>query len=161
VAAMAMDAKDLALVPARASLGATMLYHGVSKLRGEGPQQTGQMFEQLGFTPGVRWAKLTGLAEVFAGATAVLGIATRIGALAVLVTQGVAIAKVHRGKGFNNQAGGWEFNAALVATALALLLAGPGRISAHEAVERRLEGRGRSLFSPRRRSAVRAVKLLK
>ena len=93
-------AKDAALIPARFALGSTMLYHGTAKLRGEGPQQTGQMFEGLGLKPGKALAIATGLAETFAGAAAVLGIATRPAALAVLVTQAMAISKVHAPRGF-------------------------------------------------------------
>jgi len=163
-----MTARDVSLLPARASLGATMLYHGVSKLRGEGPAQTASFFEQVGIRPGARWARLAALAEVAAGASAILGIGTRLGAAAVLATQGVAIAKVHAPKGFDNVSGGYEFNVLLAAVALGLLLAGPGTISAHEVVERRLEGRrgwrrGRAwrLAPPRRGGAVRVAKLLK
>lgn len=158
---MTMSPKELSLVPARGALGATMLYHGAAKLRGEGPRQAAPMFESMGFKPGERWAKLTGLAEVFGGATAILGIGTRLGALAVLVTQGMAVAKVHRGKGFDNLAGGYEFNLLLMAAALGLLLAGPGTVSAHEVVERRLEGRTGWLRRARPRRGVRLAKLLK
>jgi putative oxidoreductase len=163
VAAMAMGigGKDLALVPVRMSLGATMLYHGTAKLRGEGAAQAAGFFEQLGLRPGRTWAALTGLAEVAAGATTILGIGTRLGALAILATQAVAIAKVHRPKGFDNLAGGWEFNALIMAAALGLLAAGPGTASLHEAVERRLEGGVRWMFQPRRRTGVRVAKLLK
>jgi putative oxidoreductase len=159
---MGIPAKDLSFVPARAALGATMVYHGLGKLRGEGPAQAGSMFEGLGIRPGKPWAIATGVAEVFAGATAILGLGTRLGALAVIATQAVAIGKVHRGKGFDNTAGGWEFNAALIALAAMLLLGGPGRVSAHELVEHRVEGPGgwRRLARPRRRAA-RWVRLLK
>ncbi len=158
---MGMVAEDLALVPARASLGATMLYHGMSKLRGDGPEQTGRMFEQLGLRPGRTMALLTGAAEVLAGASAILGIGTRLAAAAVLVTQGVAVAKVHAPKGFSNMAGGFEFNALIAATALALLLAGPGPLSLHEVIERRLQGPRRWLPLPFERRGVRVAKLLK
>jgi putative oxidoreductase len=159
--AMGMAAKDLGLLPVRMSLGATMLYHGAAKLRGEGAAQAGAFFEQLGLRPGRTWAQLAGLAELFAGATALLGIGTRLGALAVIATQATAIAKVHAGKGFDNTAGGWEFNALLIAAACGLLVAGPGDASVHEAVERRLEGGVRWLLQPRRRTGVRLAKLLK
>lgn len=160
---MTMAASDVSLLPMRASLGATMLYHGAGKLRGEGARQSAGFFEQLGLRPGARWAALAGIAEVLAGATAVLGIGTRLGAAAVLATQAVAIAKVHRGKGFSNLAGGYEFNAMIMAVALALLAAGPGRLSAHEALEHRLERGGgwRRRLRARPGRAVRAVKLLK
>jgi putative oxidoreductase len=144
-----MDVHHLALVPARAALGATMLYHGSDKLRGQGPEQTAQFFQQIGLEPAPLLAKLTGWTEVLAGAAAVLGFGTRASALAVLVTQGMAVAKVHRPKGFSNLAGGYEFNLLLMAVALGLLLAGPGEVSAHGAVARR-GGRGWLHGAPRR-----------
>lgn len=58
------------------------------------------------------------------------------------------------------RSGGYELNLALMATALGLLVAGPGTVSGHELVERRLEGRPRWLPFRSRRPAVRAVKLL-
>jgi putative oxidoreductase len=158
-----MTTKDLALLPTRIALGATMLVHGLPKLGEEGARQTGEMLEGMGIRPGVAWAKATGAAEVFGGASALLGVATRLGALAVLVTQGVAVAKVHASKGFNNLAGGWEFNLALMAMAAGLLVAGPGVLSGHELVERRLQRQPLAwLMRPRRTgAALRAVKLLK
>ncbi len=163
MSSMTAVAKDVALVPVRASLGATMIYHGLQKLRGEGPKQTGEMFEGLGFKPGTTWAALTGLAEVFGGATAILGIGTRLGALAILGTQAVAVAKVHAPKGFSNVNGGFEFNLALMGIAAALLTAGPGRFSTHELVERSVARSWRGwALAPRRQSrALGLVKLLK
>lgn len=161
----AMTRKDAALVPLRATLGASMIYHGLPKLGAEGAKQTGEMFEQLGIRPGQTWAKLTGLAEVFGGATAVLGFGTRLGALAVLATQAVAVAKVHGAKGFNNLNGGYEFNLTLMAIALGMLIAGPGAVSVHEVVERRLQHaaahRPWLLASRRPRRTYEALKLLK
>ncbi len=91
---------------------------------------------------------------------ALLGLGTRLAALAILATPGVAVAKVHAPKGFSNMAGGFEFNALIAATALGLLLAGPGPLSLHELVQRRLQGRARWLPLPDRRS-VRVAKLLR
>jgi putative oxidoreductase len=148
---------DVSVVPLRAALGATMLYHGAEKLRGEGPEQTGQMFEQLGLQPGRKLAKLTGWSELLAGGALVLGLATRAAALAVLVTQGMAIAKVHGQKGFSNLAGGYEFNLALMAVALGIFVAGPGQVSAHGAIARR--GERRSWFGVRRPSRTQRLLL--
>src|SRR6185436_6053028 len=91
----------------------------------------------------------TGLAEVLAGVLSIAGVFTRAAALAVLVTQGTAIAKVHGPKGFNNQEGGFEFNLALMAIAAGLLLAGPGKISGHELLERSVQYRPRFFLAPR------------
>ncbi|WP_245529897.1 DoxX family protein [Anaeromyxobacter dehalogenans] len=126
----------MADLPARLALGSSMLYHGLSKLRGDGPAQTARMFEGLGLRPGRALAMATGLAETFAGAAAILGIATAPAALAVIVTQAVAIRKVHAPNGFNVVKGGMEFNLALVAMALALLAEGPRTVSAHHAARR-------------------------
>ena len=135
-------AKEAALLPIRFALGASMLYHGASKLRGDGPRQTGEMFEGLGLRPGRHLALATGIAEAFAGASALLGVLTRPAALAVLVTQAVAITKVHAPKGYSVAGGGMEYNLALMAAAIGLLVAGPGRLSAHEALEHAVDGRG-------------------
>src|SRR5215470_7441764 len=124
--------KEVALIPPRAALGASMVYHGLGKLRGEAPQETGQMFEQVGIRPGKPWAIAAGLAEVFAGVGALVGLWTRPAALAVLVTQAVALLKVHSKNGYDITKGGFEYNVALMAIAGALLVAGPGMFSAHE-----------------------------
>jgi putative oxidoreductase len=154
--------KDLALLPARGALGAAMLYHGVEKLRSR-PRAAGQ-FEQLGLRPGRFWAMATALAETFAGVAAVAGVLIRPAALAVLVTQAVAVAKVHGPKGFAATKGGYEYNLTLMALAAALLVAGPGRFSAHEAIEHAVEGRRRPrgwlralLGRPTRRSLASAL----
>jgi putative oxidoreductase len=129
--------KELAFIPPRAALGATMLYHGLDKLRTSTKrEQAAQAFESLGIRPGHHWARATGIAETAAGALSLLGALTRPAALAVLVTQGVAVAKVHAPRGFAVTKGGYEFNLALMTIAAALLIAGPGRFSAHELIER-------------------------
>jgi len=134
--------KDVALIPPRAALGASMVYHGLGKLRGQGPEQVGGWFESVGIKPGKHFALATGIAEVFAGAAAIAGLWTRPAALAVLVTQAVALGKVHGKNGYDITKGGYEYNVALMCIAATLLVAGPGLFSAHEGVERLVEGRG-------------------
>jgi putative oxidoreductase len=109
------------------ALGSAMLYHGIWKLRE--PQQTGQMFESMGVRPGRPLGIATGLAESFAGAATVLGIATRPAALAMLATQAVAIWKVHAPKGFSVFQGGMEYNLLIMSVALGMLLQEPGPVS--------------------------------
>ena len=155
--------KDAAFVPLRAALGSTMIYHGLSKLKQGRREQAGQMFEQLGLRPGKPLAVATGAAEVFAGVASVLGFLTRPAALAVLVTQAVAIAKVHGKQGFDITKGGFEYNLVLIAIALGLLVTGPGGFSLHEQLEHLAEGRGpkRLLRKVRPSPLLRVLKLVK
>jgi putative oxidoreductase len=153
---------DVALIPGRMALGATMVYHGRQKLAGNGPEETGQYFEGIGIRPGKPWALATGSAELLAGLAAILGLAVRPAAVAVLVTQAVAIAKVHAKNGFDITKGGYEYNLALMALATLFLLRGPGRVSVHELVEQGIEGRGMQRAFRRRRSGLlRFLKLIK
>ena len=148
--------KDLALLPMWAALGTAMIVHGWGKLKGEEAlSQTGQFFETIGIRPGRFWAAATGAAELAAGTLALLGIGTRLAALAVLVTQAVAAIRVHAPKGFDFMKGGMEYNLALMAIALGLLAEGPGRVSAHERIERLVEGRGPRRFLRRVRPSRR------
>lgn len=154
----ARKSSDLALVPARTSLAATMLYHGVEKLHPRHRETAAGQFHQMGIRPGRFWSLATGIAEAAAGASMLAGILTRPAALAVLVTQAVAVRKVHAPNGFPSTKGGYEFNLALMAIAAGVLLSGPGRLSLHAAVERAVEPRGvrlyERLFRRRPRSAL-------
>ncbi|MFL5344514.1 MAG: DoxX family protein [Hyalangium sp.] len=154
--------KSAALLPPRLALGSTMVFHGLSKLKKEGTEQHASFFEQMGFKPGKPWVLALGVTEVLSGVSAILGVATRLTALAVVATQAMAIAKVHGSKGFNNQEGGYEFNLALMGTALALLLRGPGGASLHSALERRVKRRELRHFKllPRQRRISRLLDLL-
>lgn len=129
--------KAVALVPPRLALGSSMVVHGLGKLRKEGTAQATGFFEQLGLKPAKPLVLATGLTELLAGVSSILGIATRPAALGVLVTQAFAIAKVHASKGFDTTKGGFEFNIALISIALGLLLRGPGQLSLHSALERK------------------------
>lgn len=156
--------KDLAILPTRVAFGSTMLYHGYSKLKSGAPEQTAQFFGQLGIRPPKALGIATGVTEVFAGLSALLGVGTRLAAIATLVTQAVAIRKVHAAKGFDVTQGGFEFNLTLMAIAAGLLIAGPGRISAHEWLEHRAKRRSAlTRLRPRSRAGrgVRLIKLLK
>jgi len=155
--------KDAGLLPLRAALAGTMIYHGLGKLKEERREPAGQMFEQIGLRPGKPLAVATGAAELFAGVSALLGFLTRPAALAVLVTQAVAIAKVHAKKGFDVTKGGFEYNLALIAMATALFVAGPGLFSVHEQLECLAEGHGarRIVNRIRPNPLLRALKLVK
>src|SRR4051794_16424544 len=115
--------RDAGLIAPRAMLGVTMLYHGVEKLRA--PEQTAAQFESLGIKPSGFWARATAIAEAGAGVLTLAGWVVRPAALAVLVTQAMAIRKGHGPKGFAGHRGGYEFNPRLIGAAGRVLLGGP------------------------------------
>jgi len=141
--------RDAGLLAPRAMLGATMLYHGAEKLRA--PDQTAAQFEHMGIKPAGFWSRATALAEAGAGVMMLAGWLVRPAALAVLVTQAMAIKKVHGAKGFGTHRGGYEFNLGLMATAAAMLLGGPGRYSLSSILRRATAPRGLRRYVPGRR----------
>ena len=150
--------RDAGLLGPRAMLGATMLYHGAEKLRA--PDETAAQFESLGIRPSRFWSQATAIAEAGAGVMMLAGWLVRPAALAVLVTQAMAIKKVHGAKGFATHRGGYEFNLGLMATAAALLLGGPGRFSLARLLAGRSEPRGLRRMLPTRRRRGFAATLL-
>lgn len=151
-----LEAMEVAMLPARAALGASMIYHGLGKLRA--PEPTGQYFESLGIRPGKPWALATGLAELTSGVLTVAGVGTRLASLMVLVTQARAIDKVHKSKGYDISKGGYEYNLALIAIALGMLVAGPGKPSVKSMLAHRFARRRRlPLVRSREPLAVRVL----
>ena len=127
--------QPLALLVLRIVLGAIMIAHGYHKVFG-GMAHTVQFISSLGL-PG--WtAYLSAYAEFFGGILIILGLLTRLAALAILIDMLVAIAKVHWKNGLVGQ-GGFEFPLALAAIAFALILFAGGPIAA-DAIRR--SGRG-------------------
>jgi len=145
--------RDAGLLAPRAMLGATMLYHGAEKLRA--PAETAAQFGHLGIKPARFWSRATALAEAGAGVMMLAGWLVRPAALAVLVTQAMAIKKVHGPKGFASHRGGFEFNLGLMATAAAMLFGGPGRYSLSSLLRQSVAPHGwRRFVGARRRSSL-------
>ena len=129
---------DLALFVLRIVVGGLFAAHGAQKLfgalGGHGIAGTGQFFESLGLRPGQRHARLAGLSEFGGGLLLVLGFLTPLGAAAIIGVMTVAILTVHGPKGWQNTAGGYEYNVVLGAVAFALAAAGPGAWSIDHAL---------------------------
>ena len=106
----------------RITLGALLLAHFALKYFVFTPAGTAQFFGSIGLPPAL--AYLTMVVELVAGAALVLGVWTRLAALAAAPVLIGAVVFVHLGNGFFFSApnGGWEFPAfwavALVAQAL-------------------------------------------
>jgi putative oxidoreductase len=124
---------DAALLFVRLVVGLAMAAHAAQKLfgwfGGYGLAGTGGFFEGIGFRPGRVFAFFAGLGELGGGALMVLGLGGALGPALIVVVMLVAIFTVHISKGFFMTNGGWELNAAYIASAVAVAYAGNGAYS--------------------------------
>ena len=127
---------DAALFTLRLALGAIFFAHGAKKLfgwfGGGGLDATVQFFRQnLGIPAPL--AYLAVFTEFFGGIAMITGILSRLAGLGLAITMLVALWTVHLPNGFfldmQGAKHGIEYNLALLAMALAVLFAGPGRLA--------------------------------
>jgi putative oxidoreductase len=122
----------------RIVIGGIFAAHGAQKLfgwwDGPGPAGTRGWIGSMGFRPAWLFAALVSLQEFGGGLLLAFGFLTPLGALAVTAAMVVAVAMVHWKNGFWAGNGGFEFNLALVAGAVALAATGPGRFSIDRAL---------------------------
>lgn len=127
---------DWGLLILRIALGITFIVHGWLKLNPGGPTKGptgfGGFLKQMGVPMPVFFGWLVALLETVGGALLILGLGTRILALGLAVDMLFAIVLVKRrmqNTRFMDQKGGWEFEFALMAQALALVFTGAGSIA--------------------------------
>jgi Predicted membrane protein len=117
----------------RLVIGGIFVGHGLQKLTGafDGPGLTGteKMMEKTRMFPTRRNALAAALTETLGGAGIVLGAGMPAATAAVTSAMATAVRKVHARNGFWNAKGGYEFNLALVASAAALTIDGPGPLA--------------------------------
>jgi putative oxidoreductase len=118
---------DLARLILRLALAAVLLYHGLPKLVNFGA--TVAAFDGMGLPAPPLTAALALLAEVGGGLLILLGVAVDIAGLLVIIDMLGAIILVHWANGFDFTKGGWEHPFTVLAMALTLALAGPGRLT--------------------------------
>src|SRR3954453_6749355 len=128
----------LGLTILRVVVGALFIGHGTQKLfgwfGGYGLEGTGGFFESLGYRPGKRAAMAAGASEAGGGALLALGFLSPLAAAGIVGSMSQAIQAVHAPKGPWVSDGGWEYNAVLIAAALAVADAGPGDMSLDHAL---------------------------
>jgi len=128
----------------RVVIGGIFVAHGMQKLTGafDGPglKGTTQMMRKTRMYPPERNALAAALAETLGGAGIVLGAGMPAATAAATAAMATAVIKVHRANGFFNANGGYEFNLALVASAAALTIDGPGALSVDALVGKRRWG---------------------
>jgi putative oxidoreductase len=124
---------DTALLLVRIVIGGLLVGHGTKKLfgwfGGGGLAVTGSHFRFLGYWPPKLMAGMAGVAEVFAGLSLGLGLATPLGAAALIgLMLNVAVA-AHRRNGLWVDDNGYEYPLVLATVATAIALTGPGAVS--------------------------------
>jgi putative oxidoreductase len=118
---------DAALLIIRVVLGIIMLYHGWPKLTNLGGTIEG--FTGMGIPLPPLAATFSMVAEVGGGLLLLLGVLTDVAGLLVAIDMLGAITFVHAKNGFAVMDGGVEWPLALLAMALGVALAGPGRFA--------------------------------
>lgn len=113
----------------RVSLGVLFLAHAGLKLFVFTPAGTAQFFGSLGLPPAL--AYVTIVWEIAGGLALILGLWTRIVALAMIPVLLGAIFTVHGPAGFffNNPNGGWEFLALWIVGLISVALIGDGALA--------------------------------
>jgi putative oxidoreductase len=119
----------------RFALAVIFIYHGSHKVNSEHDwgaswmpkpppgQENAQAAPSAAVQLAVAWGELIG------GIALVLGFLTRLAALGIIAIMAGAVATVHWPKGFSLQSGGYEYNFAIIALCVALILIGPGTLA--------------------------------
>ena len=122
----------------RLALGIIFFAHGAQKVfgwfGGRGLRETMAGFRQMGIPPAATVA--ASCIECFGGLAMIVGFLARPAAVGLIVVMLVAISKVHVRNGFflnwsiaQGKGHGYEFNLALIAMALSILIGGAGMLS--------------------------------
>lgn len=127
---------DWGLLILRLGLGAVFMVHGWAKLKPKGPMGGPAGFigflKQLGVPLPVFFGWVVVLLETAGAVLLILGLGTRLLAAGLVIDMIVAITRVKRGmakSAFMDPKGGWEFEFALLAQALALVFTGAGSLA--------------------------------
>lgn len=132
--------QPVGLLALRIALGIIFFSHGYPKVAHSGPGMQ-EFFVQHGL-PGY-FVYVSGVLEVFGGMLLILGLFTRIAALALAIEMIVAIWRVHSGHGYL-AVHEYEFPLAMATACFALATVGAGLLSLDQPL---FEGRGRSRTS--------------
>ena len=121
--------------------GVVFVAHGAQKVFVYGFAGVGGAFAQMGVPMPAVTGPLIGIIELFGGVALIVGLFTRIAALALACDMLGAIILVHAAGGFFLPRG-LEFVLMLLAAALALLFGGPGALSVDGVLASRATRRG-------------------
>ena len=122
---------DSGLLIARIALGLVIFVHGWNHLFGlngsGGLDATAAFFQRAGYHPGRAFAALDGCTELVSGLLIAVGFLLPLGAAGVVAIM-LNVVWLKRSAGYSGPRG-FEFELTLLLFAVALLLAGPGRLA--------------------------------
>ncbi len=140
--------RDLAVLIARVAIGVVLIAHGAQKFFTFGIAETIDTFAGMGVPVPQAAALFAAVVELVGGAALILGVATPVVGLLVVLDMLGALVLVHFGNGVFVDQGGFELVAALGAGALVLAATGPGSWSVDHLVGRALASRRTQEPSP-------------
>jgi putative oxidoreductase len=125
---------DIASLLLRSMVGVVFIDHGAQKLfgafGGDGLDAAANAMAGFGLKPGMFFAVLAGISELSGGLLLLVGLLTPVAGLIITGLMIVAIAVSTGQNGFIAVGRlGYEYNLVLITMALALIIAGPGRLS--------------------------------
>ena len=121
--------RDVVLLVARVLVGIVLLAHGWQKFATYGIEGTAGSFAQMGVPLPVVSAAFAAVVELVGGAALLLGAATVVAGLLVVLEMLGAFLLVHVGNGVFVADGGYELVGVIAAAALLLAAVGAGRYS--------------------------------
>jgi putative oxidoreductase len=125
--------QSLVLPLLRAGIGVILIPHGCQKIfgmfGGMGITANGAFFEKVGYAPGMFWGTLVGCTELVAGFLLIIGLFTRLAALAVVIFMILAVHFTSTHFGFFWTKGGMEYSLLLLLSSLVFLVRGGGEYS--------------------------------
>lgn len=128
---------SLGLLILRVVVGMTLAGHGAQKLfgwwGGSGISGWIAVVTRLRIRPPALWAWVAALSELGGGLLFAFGLLSPLGSLAIAGTMLVAIVTVHWVNGFWSTNRGYEYNLTLLASVVAIAIAGPGTYSLDQA----------------------------
>ena len=131
---------DAGLLILRLVVGLLIAGHGAQKLfgwfGGAGLAANAQLFDRLGFHPGMFWGTLVGCVEFFGGILLVIGFFTRGAAFSVVIFMLTAIYVTSKAGGFFWTNRGSEYSILILFVAVYLLIRGAGAYSVDERMDR-------------------------
>ena len=119
---------DWGILVLRMAVGVILLAHGVSKMKNI--RSTADWMSSM-FKPGIFWAVLVTVLEVFGGVGIIIGFLTQVIAAFVVIQFIVIILRINGKKGL---VGGYEFDLIILASAITLLTLGSGAMSIDHAL---------------------------